>query len=158
MYTSLKPQMFRIIDSTLQRFPLVYVDSWTPSAFSRTDQLLMTLMKLKLNCPFLDLAERFCTSRATIHNIIITHVFALHEVFFKVWWKITFLRFLSARLQCQQVLEILTVVALWLTPLRLHRMFPVRTWQPSHRPTVPTKIDILWSLLLVLLLMEPLCT
>lgn len=84
MYTSLKPQMFRIIDSTLQRFPLVYVDGWTPSAFSRTDQLFMTLMKLKLNCPLLDLAERFCTSKATIHNIIITHVFALHEVFFKV--------------------------------------------------------------------------
>uniref|UniRef100_A0A8W8MG00 DDE Tnp4 domain-containing protein n=1 Tax=Magallana gigas TaxID=29159 RepID=A0A8W8MG00_MAGGI len=83
MYPSLKPQMFRIIDSTLQRFPLVYVDSWTPSAFSRTDQLFMTLMKLKLNCPFLDLAERFCTSKATIHNIIITHVFALHEVFFE---------------------------------------------------------------------------
>lgn len=83
MYTSLKPQMFRIIDSTLQRFPLVYVDGWTPSAFSRTDQLFMTLMKLKLNCPFLDLAERFCTSKATIHNIIITHVFALHEVFFE---------------------------------------------------------------------------
>ncbi|XP_048777675.2 uncharacterized protein LOC125681560 [Ostrea edulis] len=82
MYTSLKPEIFSIIDTTLQRFPLVYVDGWTPSAFSRSDQLFMTLMKLKLNCPLLDLAERFCTSKATVHNIFITHVFALHEVFF----------------------------------------------------------------------------
>ena len=83
IYTSLKPKMFRIIDATLQRFPLVYVDGWSPSIFTRSDQLFMTLIKLKLNSPFLDLAERFCTSNATVHNIIITNIFALHEVFFE---------------------------------------------------------------------------
>ncbi|KAK3085760.1 hypothetical protein FSP39_008291 [Pinctada imbricata] len=83
MYTTLKADMFNIIDATLQRFPLNYVDGWTPGAISRRDQLLMTLMKLKLNSPILDLAERFCTSKATIHNIVTTHIFALHEVFFE---------------------------------------------------------------------------
>ena len=82
LYTSLKKDMFGIIDQTLQRFPLTYVDGWTSSVFSRRDQLLMTLMKLKLNPPMLDLADRFCTSKATVHNIVITHIFALHEIFF----------------------------------------------------------------------------
>ncbi|XP_069103467.1 uncharacterized protein [Argopecten irradians] len=67
MYTSLKADMFAVIDTTLQRFPLTYVDGWTPATFSRTDQLLMTMMKLKLNPPLLDIAERFCTSKATVH-------------------------------------------------------------------------------------------
>ena len=40
-------------------------------------------MKLKLNSPILDIAERFSTSTATVHNIVITHIFALHEVFFE---------------------------------------------------------------------------
>lgn len=83
MYTSLTSDMFDTIDATIQRFPLTYVDGWTPTAFSRRDQLLMTMMKLKLNCPFLDLAERFCTSKTTVHNIIMTHIYALHEVFFE---------------------------------------------------------------------------
>ncbi|XP_062616136.1 uncharacterized protein LOC134277853 [Saccostrea cucullata] len=51
MYTSLKADMFRVVDSTIQRFPLTYVNNWTPAVISRTDQLLMTLMKLKLNSP-----------------------------------------------------------------------------------------------------------
>ena len=83
LYTTLKPDMFNIIDETLQRFPLNYVDGWTPGSISRRNQLLMTLMKLKLNSPILDIAERFCTSTATVHNIVITRIFALHEVFFE---------------------------------------------------------------------------
>ncbi|XP_062592015.1 uncharacterized protein LOC134253508 [Saccostrea cucullata] len=43
----------------------------------------MTLMKLKLNSPNLDLAERFSTSKTTVQNIVVTHIFALHEVFFE---------------------------------------------------------------------------
>ncbi|XP_069114314.1 uncharacterized protein [Argopecten irradians] len=82
MYTSLKAEKFLIIDATLKRFSLNYVDGWTPSLILREDQLLVCLMKLKMNSPLLDLAERFCTSKATVHNII-THIFALHEVLFE---------------------------------------------------------------------------
>ncbi|KAK7939878.1 hypothetical protein WMY93_003204 [Mugilogobius chulae] len=83
MYTSLKSDMFDVIDATLKRFELSYVDGWIPGAISRRDQLFITLIKLKMNSPLLDLAERFCTSKATIHNIIVTHIFTLHEVFFE---------------------------------------------------------------------------
>ena len=33
-------------------------------------------MKLKLNSPILGIAERFYTSTATVHNIVITHIFS----------------------------------------------------------------------------------
>lgn len=78
MYTSLKADMFKVLDSTIQRFPLTYINNWNPGTISRTDQLLMTLMKLKLNCLHLDLAERFNISKTTVQNIVINHIFALH--------------------------------------------------------------------------------
>ena len=77
-----KLQLSHHINSTLQRFPLFNVDGWSPSIFTRSDQLFMTLINLKLNSLFLDLAERFCTSKATVH-IKISNIFALHEVFFE---------------------------------------------------------------------------
>jgi len=83
MYTSLKYDMFLILDRTLQRFPLSYAEGWTPAFLDRTEQLFMTLIKLTMNPPLLDLAERFNTSLATVYNIIITHIFALHEVFYE---------------------------------------------------------------------------
>lgn len=80
MYTSLKPDVFGALDQLLQRFRLSYVDGWSPSSMSRTDQLLLTIMKLKMDPPLLDLAERFNTSQSTVNNIFITHVYALHEI------------------------------------------------------------------------------
>ncbi|XP_061192393.1 uncharacterized protein LOC133200620 [Saccostrea echinata] len=44
------------------------------------DQLLIVLMKLKLNLRDIDLAHRFCVSRPTISNIFHTLVHALHEM------------------------------------------------------------------------------
>lgn len=83
MYTPLKADMFKVIDSTIQRFPLIYINKWNPGTISRTDQQFMTLMKLKLNCLNLGLAERFHISKTTVQNIVITHIFALHEIFFE---------------------------------------------------------------------------
>jgi hypothetical protein len=37
---------------------------------------------LRLNSRDLDLAERFCISRATVSNIVNTFVFALHEILY----------------------------------------------------------------------------
>ena len=73
--------MFLIIDKTLQRFPLSYVQEWTPTFLHRTDQRFMT--QLTMNPPVLDLPERFNTRLATVYNIIITHIFALHEIFYE---------------------------------------------------------------------------
>ncbi|XP_061166832.1 uncharacterized protein LOC133175740 [Saccostrea echinata] len=44
------------------------------------NQLLIVLMKLKINLRDIDLAHRFCVSRPTISNIFHTLVYALHEM------------------------------------------------------------------------------
>lgn len=46
------------------------------------DQLLLTLMKLRLNVPMLDLSVRFSVSRTTCANIFTTVICAMHEIFF----------------------------------------------------------------------------
>jgi hypothetical protein len=83
MYTSLKLDVFNIIDAYLQRFDISYIDGWTPQNISRTDQLLLTLMKIKMNLPVLDLAERFNTSTASVNNIFISYIYALHETLYE---------------------------------------------------------------------------
>ena len=83
MYTSLRPDMFRTIDDLMHRFQIKYIDGWTPSFIPLSDQLLMTFMKLTMNTPFLDLAERFNTSAASVNNIVTSQMCALHEVLYE---------------------------------------------------------------------------
>ncbi|XP_061174797.1 uncharacterized protein LOC133183938 [Saccostrea echinata] len=84
LYTSYPADIFHILENLLERMgPFNYYGGWTVINFSVGDQLLMTLMKLRLNCRDLDLAERFNTSRATVSNIINTFVHALHEILFE---------------------------------------------------------------------------
>ena len=56
---------------------------------SLENQLLLTLMKLRLGAKDLDLADRFNVARATISNIFHTFLHALHELLcvkiVKVW-------------------------------------------------------------------------
>ena len=68
MYTSLKPDVLQAIDEMMCRFTIKYIDGWTPSFTSRSDQLLMTVMKLTMNTPLLDLAERFHTSSFSVNK------------------------------------------------------------------------------------------
>ncbi|XP_072395189.1 uncharacterized protein [Diabrotica undecimpunctata] len=49
----------------------------------KIDQLFMTLIKLRLNSPHEDLSIRFGCSTATVTNIAMTRIYALHEVLFK---------------------------------------------------------------------------
>ena len=81
MYTSLEADVFMIIVRVLMRFPLVYVYGWPVTCMPLTEQLLLTLMKLKLNLKDLDLAHRFCISPTTVANIFKTLTHALHELF-----------------------------------------------------------------------------
>lgn len=83
MYTSLRPDMFKAIDELMRRFTIKYIDGWTPSFISQSDQLLMTLMKLTMNTPLLDLAERFNTSATSVNNIVTSQICAMHEVLFE---------------------------------------------------------------------------
>ena len=81
LYTSFPADVFFILVAMLQRMlPFNYYAGWTVTCFSIEDQLLITLMKLRLNCKDLDLAVRFNTSRATISNIINTYICVLHEI------------------------------------------------------------------------------
>lgn len=61
---------------------LNYYLGWNVKNINYQDQLLLTLMKFKLNFPHLDLAHRFNCSRATVTNIFITWVHALYENLF----------------------------------------------------------------------------
>lgn len=83
MYTSLRPDMFHTIDEMMQRFQVKYIDGWRPSFISLTDQLLMTLMKITMNTPLLDLAERFNTSASSVNNIVTSQICAMHEVLYE---------------------------------------------------------------------------
>lgn len=84
LYTSFPGDVFQILVAMLQRMsPFNYYSGWTVTCFSIEDQLLITLMKLRLNCKDLDLAVRFNTSRATISNVINTYISVLHEILYE---------------------------------------------------------------------------
>lgn len=71
LYTSFPTDVFNIIVQILKRMaPFNYYAGWEVTGFSIEDQLLICLMKLRLNFRDLDLAVRFGTSRATISNIV----------------------------------------------------------------------------------------
>ena len=53
---------------------------WPVTCISIEDQLLMTLMKLRLKCKDLDLAVGFNTSRATVSNIINNYISVFHKI------------------------------------------------------------------------------
>ena len=84
LYTSFPPDVFQVLVNLVIRMsPFNYYAGWTVSCLSPEDQLLMTLMKLRLNCKDLDLAVRFNTSRGTVSNVINTYVSVLHEILFE---------------------------------------------------------------------------
>ena len=82
MYTSFPYDIFAILVALLQRFEIKYYSGWKPS-IPFEDQLLICLMKLKLNLRDADLAHRFCVSRPTISNVFHTILHALHEILFE---------------------------------------------------------------------------
>lgn len=85
-YTSLTYDTFKILHETLEASgPLNYYKTWnvTPSCLTLENQLLLCLMKLRLNYPDLDLADRFRVSRATVSNVFYTLFHALYEILFE---------------------------------------------------------------------------
>jgi Helix-turn-helix of DDE superfamily endonuclease len=83
LYTSFPSDVFDILVKTLTGLqPLNYYAGWRVTTLPLQDQLLVTLMKLRLNYRDLDLADRFGISRATVSNIIHTFICALHEILY----------------------------------------------------------------------------
>jgi hypothetical protein len=84
LYTGLPNfRVLMVVVDTLSRFELNYNDGWAVRVISLSDQVFLTLMKLRLNTPNLDLALRFGVSVSTVSNIFNTITSALHEIFFK---------------------------------------------------------------------------
>ena len=83
LYTSLQYSVFNILVKLLERFQSFnYYAGWKVANIPLCDQLLMMLMKLKLNCRDLDLAERFCVRKTTVSNVVKTLISVLHEILF----------------------------------------------------------------------------
>ena len=72
----------RYLEEILSTIPLQYHSDWNVSCLPLIDQIFLTLMKLRLNLGHVDLATRFHCSTATVTNIFLTIVSALHDVLF----------------------------------------------------------------------------
>ena len=83
LYTSFSYETFSVLVRLLERFEISYYMNWKVTSITMEDQLLLTLMKLKLNLRDLDLAHRFSVSDTTVSNVIHTIVKSLHEILFE---------------------------------------------------------------------------
>ena len=82
-YTGIDKSIFQVIANTIKKFsPLNYWSGFQVKSISLEDQLLIFLMRLRLDLPYYDLAIRYSVSETTIQNIIMTYLHALHEIFF----------------------------------------------------------------------------
>ena len=70
------------LEALLSKFELQYHSNWTVQIMPLVDQLLLTLMKLKLICGHIDLVTRFNCSTATVTNIFTTIVSALYDILY----------------------------------------------------------------------------
>nr|XP_018908814.1 PREDICTED: uncharacterized protein LOC109038252 [Bemisia tabaci] len=80
-YTSMHDS--KMLDIFLKLFDDVKVNyyyGWTVKVIDRHDQILMTLMKLRLNLGEIDLARQFNVGQSTVSNIVITWIHVFYEV------------------------------------------------------------------------------
>jgi len=82
-YTGLNEEMFEIIVTLCSNVTFSYYLGWNVTCFSLNDQILMTLIKLRLNLGHKDIAFRFNTSSSTVSNVILTFIIVLHKILFK---------------------------------------------------------------------------
>lgn len=82
-YTGLSKEFFMLVVSLCEQASFKYYYNWTVVAFDLNDQVLITLMKLRLNLDYMDLANRFKTSTHSIGNIVLTFIYLLHEILYQ---------------------------------------------------------------------------
>ncbi|XP_027851855.2 uncharacterized protein LOC114130952 [Aphis gossypii] len=81
-YCGITKIMFDLIIELVSKVEINYYYTWSVKKLCLNDQVLMTLMKLRLNLCYTDLAFRFGISESTVGNIIITFISVLHEILF----------------------------------------------------------------------------
>ena len=87
MYTGLPTaDTFFMILNLISKYKINYSHGWRCTSISGSDQLLLCLMKLRMNCPFLDLGVRFGISSNTASNIFGTYLNLLYDILFIGMW------------------------------------------------------------------------
>jgi hypothetical protein len=81
-YTGLSKDNFEVLLSLYDKVKLTYKQLWEIHILNKSDQLLLTLMKLRCNFAFVDLAFRFKISAKSVRNIFDTWLDALHSFLF----------------------------------------------------------------------------
>jgi len=76
-------ETFRALLNLFEGKELNYIKGWNVTRFLQTEQLFMTLLKLRRGLSFNDLALRYGVDASTVSNIFRTWLLALHEVIFK---------------------------------------------------------------------------
>lgn len=83
-YTNITKHSFTCLQQLICEFkPFNYWYSFEVKSLNENNQLLLCLMKLKLDMPLYDLSNRFKISRTTVQNIFMTYLHVIHEVLFK---------------------------------------------------------------------------
>lgn len=77
-----KAKIFKAVLRLVTKFELNYYSGWRVEKISKESQLLMTLMKVRMNLKHFDLAMRFGCSVATVTNITHTWILALNEILY----------------------------------------------------------------------------
>lgn len=72
--------IFESLLKLMDSFEIQYYLHWQVIRYTTEDQLLMTLMKLRMNLRNFDLAQRFNCSETTVTNITHTWIIALPEI------------------------------------------------------------------------------
>lgn len=70
--------------TTFESLNFNYYSGWNVKNLGVEDQLLMTLMKLRLDTPMLDLALRFGINERTATNVFKNMLFTLHKLLFQI--------------------------------------------------------------------------
>jgi len=76
-YCEISKSMLNIIVDLYSKFSFNYYYEWNVEKFCLKDQILMTIIKLRLNLAYPDLAFKFKTSKSTVGNIILTLISVL---------------------------------------------------------------------------------
>ncbi len=82
-YTGIEKPVFKMMIDTIETFaPLNFWSGKPVKSISPEDQLLIFLMRLRLDLPYFDLSRRYSVSQTTIQNILMTYLHAVHKIFF----------------------------------------------------------------------------
>ena len=82
-YTGLCIEMFNVIKDVTSRVQLQYYKNSPVQRVLYEDQLLLAMMKLRLNCTYYDLGKRFGISKWSICNILFAFLPVLHKVVYQ---------------------------------------------------------------------------